>query len=226
MCGKMPADEVLAYFLHACGNRVALASSLGIEDQMLTDMMLKIDPGARIFTIDTGRLFPETYSLIDKTNMNYGIRMEVYFPENRPVEDYVRANGINAFYESMERRKACCRIRKIEPLKRALSTLDAWICGLRQEQSVTRTGVRVVEWDDANGLIKVNPLACFGEREVWEYVRANRVPYNVLHDRGFPSIGCCPCTRAVAPGEDVRSGRWWWENPEHRECGLHKRARG
>lgn len=218
-----PADEILAYFLREYGDRIALASSLGVEDQALTDMILKIDRRARIFTIDTGRLFPETYSLIDKTNMNYGIRMEVYFPENRPVEEYVRTNGINAFYESVERRKECCRIRKIEPLTRALSTLDVWICGLRQEQSVTRTGVQTVEWDEANRLIKVNPLAHVSERDVWEYVKTNHVPCNVLHDRGFPSIGCCPCTRAMAPGDDVRSGRWWWENPEHKECGLHKR---
>ncbi|MDR2679358.1 MAG: phosphoadenylyl-sulfate reductase [Tannerella sp.] len=218
-----PPEEILAYFLRAYGDRIALASSLGLEDQTLTDMILKINPRARIFTIDTGRLFPETYSLIDKTNMTYGIRMEVYFPENKPVEEYVRANGINAFYESVERRKACCRIRKIEPLTRALSTLDAWICGLRQEQSVTRTGIQTVEWDETNRLIKINPLARFSEQDVWEYVKANHAPYNVLHDRGFPSIGCCPCTRAVAPGEDVRSGRWWWENPEHKECGLHKR---
>ncbi|MDR1524396.1 MAG: phosphoadenylyl-sulfate reductase [Tannerella sp.] len=218
-----PADEILAYFLREYGDRIALASSLGVEDQALTDMILKINRRARIFTIDTGRLFPETYSLIDKTNMNYGIRMEVYFPENRPVEEYVRANGINAFYESVERRKECCRIRKIEPLTRALSTIDVWICGLRQEQSVTRTGVQTVEWDEANSLIKVNPLAHFSEQDVWEYIKTNHVPYNVLHDRGFPSIGCCPCTRAVAPGEDVRSGRWWWENPEHKECGLHRR---
>ncbi|MDR2774551.1 MAG: phosphoadenylyl-sulfate reductase [Tannerella sp.] len=220
--GKKP-EEILDYFLHAYGNRIALASSLGLEDQMLTDMMLKTDRSARIFTIDTGRLFPETYSLIDKTNMNYGIRMEIYFPENRPVERYVRANGINAFYESMEKRKECCRIRKIEPLTRALSTLDVWICGLRQEQSVTRTGVQVVEWDETNELVKINPLAYCSEQEVWKYIKTNRVPYNILHDRGFPSIGCCPCTRAVKPGEDIRAGRWWWENPEYKECGLHRR---
>ncbi|MDR1381635.1 MAG: phosphoadenylyl-sulfate reductase [Tannerella sp.] len=215
-------QEILASFLQTYGHRIALASSLGLEDQMLTDMILKIDPGARIFTIDTGRLFPETYSLIDRTNMTYGIRMEVYFPESAPVERYVRTNGINAFYESVEKRRECCRIRKLEPLERALSTLDAWICGLRQDQSVTRTGVQIVEWDDTNGLLKVNPLAHCSEQEVWDYVRTNRVPRNALHDRGYPSIGCCPCTRPVTPGEDVRSGRWWWETPEHRECGLHK----
>ena len=216
-------EEVLAYFLHAYGSRVALASSMGVEDQVLTDMMLKIDPLARIFTIDTGRLFPETYSLIDRTNMHYGIRMEVYFPESGAVERFVQAEGINAFYESVEKRKECCRIRKIAPLKRALSTLDAWICGLRQEQSVTRTGVQVVEWDGTNGLLKINPLARCSEQEVWAYAKSRRTPYSALHDLGYPSIGCCPCTRAVSAGEDIRSGRWWWENPEHRECGLHRR---
>jgi phosphoadenosine phosphosulfate reductase len=149
--------------------------------------------------------------------------MEVYFPESGAVERFVQAEGINAFYESVEKRKECCRIRKIAPLKRALSTLDAWICGLRQEQSVTRTGVQVVEWDEANGLLKINPLARCNEQEVWAYAKSRQVPYNALHDRGYPSIGCCPCTRAVSAGEDIRSGRWWWENPEHKECGLHRR---
>lgn len=216
-------EEILNFFLHTYGNRIALASSLGIEDQMLTDIILKIKKDARIFTIDTGRLFAETYSLIDKTNLKYGIKMEVYFPESKPVEEYVRINGINAFYESIEKRKACCNVRKIKPLLRALSTLDVWICGLRQEQSVTRSGIDVVEWDEANNLIKINPLTHFSEEQVWDYIRKNNVPYNILHDRGFPSIGCQPCTRAVAEGEDIRSGRWWWENPEHKECGLHKR---
>lgn len=222
LSGKSP-EEILTYFLHRYGNRIALASSLGLEDQMLTHIMLNIRKDARIFTIDTGRLFPETYSLIDKTNMKYGFRMEVYFPQSRPVEEYVQANGINAFYESIEKRKACCQVRKIEPLKRALSTLDVWICGLRQEQSVTRTAVQVVEWDEGNNLIKVNPLARFTEQEVWDYIKANRVPYNILHNEGYPSIGCQPCTRAVSEGEDIRAGRWWWENPDHKECGLHRR---
>jgi phosphoadenosine phosphosulfate reductase len=216
-------EEILRYFLHKYGDRIALASSLGLEDQMLTDVLLKIKKEARIFTIDTGRLFPETYSLIDKTNKKYAFKMEIYFPENKPVEDYVGAHGINAFYESVEKRKTCCNVRKIQPLLRALSTLDVWICGLRQEQSVTRTGIKVVEWDEANGLLKINPLARFTEQAVWDYIRKHDVPYNVLHNKGFPSIGCQPCTRAVAQGEDIRSGRWWWENPEHKECGLHKR---
>jgi len=218
-----PPEETLRYFLGRFGNRIAIASSLGPEDQVLTDMLLKINRSARVFTIDTGRLFPETYSLIDKTNLSYGIKMDVYFPEYKMVEEYVNTNGINAFYESMEQRKACCLIRKIEPLRRALSSLDAWICGLRREQSVTRTGVRTVEWDEVNHLLKINPLAGWSEQEVWNHLKNNHIPYNSLHDKGFPSIGCQPCTRAVAAGEDVRAGRWWWENPEHKECGLHRR---
>ncbi|MDR0614303.1 MAG: phosphoadenylyl-sulfate reductase [Dysgonamonadaceae bacterium] len=220
--GKTP-EEILKHLLHRYGKRIALASSLGLEDQVLTDMILKIDRSARIFTIDTGRLFPETYSLIDKTNLKYGIRMEIFFPDSAGVEDYVVRNGINAFYESVEKRKECCRVRKIQPLLRALSTLDVWICGLRQEQSVTRTGVKTVEWDEANSLLKANPLVRWSEQDVWDYIKANHVPYNILHNRNYPSIGCQPCTRAVLGGEDVRAGRWWWENPEHKECGLHRR---
>lgn len=220
--GRSP-EVLLTAFLTRYGKRIALASSMGLEDQVLTDMILKIDPKARIFTIDTGRLFPETYSLIDKTNMQYGVKIEVFFPEHQPVEEYVRMNGINAFYESIEKRKTCCRVRKIEPLLRALSTLDVWICGLRNEQSVTRTGVRMIEWDEANKLIKINPLIHWSEDDVWNYIHQHQVPYNKLHDKGFPSIGCQPCTRAVASGADIRSGRWWWEDPDHKECGLHRR---
>ncbi|MDR2042729.1 MAG: phosphoadenylyl-sulfate reductase [Tannerella sp.] len=216
-----PATEVLSRFLDTYCGRIALASSMGPEDQVLTDMILKIDRNARIFTIDTGRLFPETYSLIDRTNLHYDIRLDVYFPQHVPLEAYVKQHGVNGFYESVEWRKACCGVRKIEPLMRALSALDVWICGLRREQSVTRTGVQTVEWDAAHGLIKLNPLAHWSETDVWDYLRANGVPYNLLHRQGFPSVGCQPCTRAVQPGEDVRAGRWWWEKPEHRECGLH-----
>ncbi|MDR1876169.1 MAG: phosphoadenylyl-sulfate reductase [Flavobacteriaceae bacterium] len=217
------AEEIIAYFLKEYDDRIALASSLGLEDQVLTDMILKISPTARIFTIDTGRLFPETYSLIDKTNMKYNIKIDVYFPNNQSVEKYVKENGVNSFYESIEKRKSCCQIRKIEPLLRSLSQLNVWICGLRQEQSVTRTGVQAIEWDEANKLIKINPLVHWSEQDVWDYINQHQVPYNVLHKKGFPSIGCQPCTRAIAEDEDIRAGRWWWENPEHKECGLHKR---
>lgn len=220
--GKSP-EEVLAFFLNEYKGKIALSSSLSIEDQVLTDLIVKIDKSAQIFTLDTGRLFPETYSLIDKTNMRYDIKLEVLFPDFNQVEKMVKAEGINLFYAGIEQRKTCCRVRKLEPLKRAFEGLDAWICGLRREQSVTRQNVQLVEWDEANSLIKLNPLINFTEQEVWDYIKKNGVPYNKLHDKGFPSIGCQPCTRAIEPGEDIRAGRWWWENPEQKECGLHKR---
>ncbi|MCC8087975.1 MAG: phosphoadenylyl-sulfate reductase [Rikenellaceae bacterium] len=217
------AEEVLEYFLNEYEGRIALSSSLSIEDQVLTDMICRIKPGSRIFTLDTGRLFPETYSLIDKTNMRYGIKIEVFFPDCNSIQKMVNENGINLFYESMEKRKQCCYIRKIEPLKRAFRGLKVWICGLRREQSVTRQDMQVVEWDEGNGLLKLNPLIDWSEQEVWDYIKNNSVPYNKLHENNYPSIGCQPCTRQVQEGEDIRSGRWWWESPEHKECGLHRR---
>lgn len=216
-------EALLGYFLNRYGSRIALSSSLSIEDQVLTDMICRLKPDARIFTLDTGRLFPETYNLIDQTAMHYGIRLEVFFPDCTEVEKLVADCGINGFYESLEKRKRCCRIRKLDPLERALRGLDAWICGLRREQSVTRSEMRAIEWDEAHGLLKINPLINWHEEQVWEYIRRNHVPYNKLHEQGFPSIGCQPCTRAVKPGEDIRAGRWWWESPDHKECGLHLR---
>jgi len=218
-------QEVLQYFLSEYGNEIAFASSLGAEDQVITDMICKIDPKARIFTLDTGRLFPETYTLIDKTNKKYGIKMEIFFPKKTLVEEMVNKHGINLFYDSIELRKMCCDVRKMNPLRRAFIPLKVWICGLRKEQSVTRTDMQVVELDELNNLIKINPLINWSEADVWDYIRENKVPYNVLHDEGFPSIGCQPCTRAIEKGEDVRAGRWWWESPEHKECGLHRRPR-
>ena len=216
-------ETVLSFFRDLFKEKIALSSSLSIEDQALTAMLVGIDKQSKVFTLDTGRLFPETYQLIDKTNQTYQINIEVYFPNNEHVEEMVRTDSINLFYDSIEKRKKCCRIRKIEPLQRAFSSLDAWICGLRREQSVTRKDLQLVEWDEANNLIKINPLINWTEEQVWEYIKKNHVPYNKLHDKGFPSIGCEPCTRAIEPGEDVRAGRWWWEDPEHKECGLHKR---
>ena len=218
---KQP-KEVLAYFLNEYKGEIALASSLGIEDQVLTDMICHIDAGTRIFTLDTGRLFPETYSLIERTNMTYGIRIELFFPDYHQVERMIAAHGVKLFYESIENRRMCCHVRKLEPLKRAFSGLKVWICGLRHEQSVTRTEAHLVEWDEGNKLLKLNPLIDWTEEQTWAYIRQHGVPYNKLHDQGFPSIGCQPCTRAVKPGEDIRAGRWWWEDPEHKECGLHK----
>jgi len=217
------AEETLKQLVETFGSKIAFASSLGAEDQVITHMLAAIDKNVKIFTLDTGRLFPETYQLIDKTNNTYGINIEVYFPDNKQVEDMVAKKGINLFYHSIENRKECCYIRKVVPLKRAFSTLDAWICGLRREQSITRFDNKRVEWDEANKLIKVNPLIDWTEEQVWEYIKRHDIPYNELHDKDYPSIGCQPCTRAVKPGEDVRAGRWWWELPEKRECGLHNR---
>ena len=216
-------EDVLAYFVGEHRGKIALSSSLSIEDQTLTDMIVRKGLDCRIFTLDTGRLFPETYQLIDRTNMTYGIALEVFFPDYKEVQRMVREEGINLFYNSIESRHRCCQIRKLEPLGRAFHGLDAWICGLRREQSVTRKDMQVVEWDDIHGLLKVNPLIAWTEEQVWAYIRKNQVPYNQLHDKSYPSIGCEPCTRAVRPGEDVRAGRWWWENPDHRECGLHQK---
>lgn len=216
-------ETVLEYFLKEYAGRIALASSLGLEDQVLTDMVCKADPSTRIFTLDTGRLFPEAYHLIDRTNDRYRIKMELFFPDCALVQEMVGEHGVNLFYDSIEKRKRCCYVRKLEPLKRAFAGLDVWICGLRRDQSVTRSDMRLVERDEANGLIKLNPLIDWTEGRVRDYIRDNAVPYNKLHDNGFPSIGCQPCTRAVEEGEDIRAGRWWWESPEHKECGLHKR---
>jgi phosphoadenosine phosphosulfate reductase len=216
-------QDIIQRVLTVFGAKIALSSSLGAEDQVLTDMLIKTDPKARIFTLDTGRLFPETYDLIDRTSRKYKTKIEVFFPDHQKIQAMVNSKGINLFYESVENRKECCHLRKIEPLQRAFSALDAWICGLRASQAVTRQNIDVIEWDENNQLVKINPLAKWTEEEVWEYIHSNKVPYNVLHDKGFPSIGCQPCTRAIEPGEDVRAGRWWWENPETKECGLHKR---
>lgn len=221
--GKTP-EEILKYFLEEYRGHIGLASSLGIEDQVLTAMMCKIDSSALIFTLDTGRLFPETYSLIERTNMTYGIKVRLFFPDFREVEKMVSEHGVNLFYESEGNRRMCCHVRKLEPLERAFAGLKVWICGLRREQSVTRTGNQVVEWDEANRMLKVNPLIDWTEEQAWEYIKKQGVPYNALHDKGFPSIGCQPCTRAVKPGEDIRAGRWWWESPDHKECGLHNRG--
>lgn len=216
-------QEVLEYFLKEYEGRIALSSSLSIEDQVLTHMIVQINPKTRIFTLDTGRLFPQTYQLIDSTNLTYNIKIEVFFPDYHEVQKMVKEEGINLFYNSIESRHRCCAIRKLEPLRRAFKGLDVWICGLRHQQSVTRKDMKLVEWDDMHGLIKINPLINWTEDEVREYIHEYHVPYNRLFDKGFPSIGCEPCTRAVKPGDDPRSGRWWWEAPDKRECGLHQK---
>ncbi|NDP42832.1 MAG: phosphoadenylyl-sulfate reductase [Aromatoleum sp.] len=201
----------------------ALASSFGAEDMVLLDVIARHALPISVFTLDTGRLPGETYALIDRTREHYGLTIDVYAPDTRALEAYVRANGVNAFYDSVDLRQRCCAIRKTEPLRRALADKRAWITGMRRAQSVTRRDVALEETDGESGLPKFNPLADWSDGEVWDYIRLHHVPYNPLHDRGYTSIGCAPCTRAIAPGEDVRAGRWWWEQPEHKECGLHRR---
>ena len=217
-------QAAIRWALGTFGRRAALSSSLSLEDQTVTQLMVAADKeDTRVFTLDTGRQFPETYELIDRTEMTYGIRIEVFFPDFQKVQEMVREHGINLFYDSIELRHLCCGIRKIEPLKRALDGVEVWITGLRRSQSVTRAHMQMVEYDADDDVLKLNPLLLWSEQDVKDYVRANAIPYNKLHDQGFPSIGCQPCTRAVRPGEDVRAGRWWWEDPDKRECGLHAR---
>ena len=217
------ATEVLKWAINAYAPKIALASSFGAEDVILIDMMVKINKEkAKIFTLDTGRLNQETYDVMDAIRKKYDIQIEVYFPEQRETEEMVKIKGMNLMYESVENRKLCCEIRKVHPLNRALSKLDGWITGLRREQAITRANIYKLEIDSSHGNIaKINPLADWTNEMIWDYIHKNNVPYNKLHDSGYPSIGCEPCTRAVHSGEDPRAGRWWWENATQKECGLH-----
>lgn len=201
-----------------------LATSFGAEDMVLMDLICKHAPGIDIFTLDTGRLPKETYELMQTLNKHYEKKVDVFFPNTADVELFVTNNGPNAFYDSVELRKQCCGIRKVVPLNRALSGKKAWITGMRRSQSVTRAELPVSEWDDDHGLQKFSPLTDWSNGNVWAYLRANDVPYNKLHDEGYASIGCAPCTRAITMGEDIRAGRWWWEDPENKECGLHVKS--
>jgi phosphoadenosine phosphosulfate reductase len=201
-----------------------LATSFGAEDMVLMDLICKHAPGIDIFTLDTGRLPKETYELMQTLNKHYDKKVDVFFPNTADVELFVTNNGPNAFYDSIELRKQCCGIRKVVPLNRALSGKKAWITGMRRSQSVTRAELPVSEWDDDHGLQKFSPLTDWSNGNVWAYLRANDVPYNKLHDEGYASIGCAPCTRAITMGEDIRAGRWWWEDPENKECGLHVKS--
>ncbi len=210
----------LAY--DAFASKVSFATSLGEEDQVITDMIAKTAPGIGIFTLDTGRLFAETYELMAKNQKKYSkLNFKIYYPDTKRVEEMVRTKGINLFYESIENRKLCCQIRKVEPLQRALANADAWMVGLRRGQAVTRAGLEPVQWDEANKKIKFNPLYNWPLEQVRDYIKKNNVDINPLHAQGFISIGCASCTRAIKPGEDIRAGRWWWEVPEQKECGLH-----
>jgi phosphoadenosine phosphosulfate reductase len=198
-----------------------LASSFGVEDMVLTDLIDRHSLNIGIFTLDTGRLHEETYRLMQKVRQRYRTPVVAYAPDRAAVEGYVASHGPNGFYESIALRQACCHIRKVEPLRRALAGKKGWITGLRRQQSLTRRDLPFVEWDAENGLQKYSPLAAWTTDQVWNYVRAHDVPYNKLHEQGYASIGCAPCTRAITVGEDIRAGRWWWEDPETKECGLH-----
>ncbi len=219
----LTAFEILEKALSLFSKKIVFATSLGAEDQVITFMLSKIDRSTAILTLDTGRVFPETYDLLHRTINRYGVEIKSYFPDTNKVEEMVNSKGINLFYESIENRKLCCHVRKIAPLQRGLKGMDAWITGLRREQSVTRNGLKIVEWDAGNGLIKINPLLEWSEEQVWDFIKTNDIPFNKLHEQGFPSIGCQPCTRAIEKGEDLRAGRWWWEMPDSKECGLHGR---
>ncbi|MGH7773314.1 MAG: phosphoadenylyl-sulfate reductase [Candidatus Binatia bacterium] len=222
----LAAPELLQWAFETFHPRIALASSFQAEESVLIDMIHRLQGSDfRVFTLDTGRLNQETYDCMDAIRERYGVRVEVFFPDAGRVEGMVHEHGLNLFYRSVEFRKLCCGIRKVEPLKRALKELNAWMTGLRREQAITRGDVRKVEIDkDHGGIIKINPLADWNHKQVWDYIRENNLPYNKLHDLGYPSIGCAPCTRAIQPGEDIRAGRWWWENPETKECGLHTKG--
>jgi phosphoadenosine phosphosulfate reductase len=218
--------EIVTWALERFSPRIGLACSFQAEESVLIDLMHRVrGDDFRLFTLDTGRLNQETYDCMDAIRERYGVQIEVFFPEAMGVEKMVRENGLNLFYNSVELRKLCCGVRKVEPLNRALKDLDAWVTGLRREQAVTRVDVRKVELDKDHGdIVKINPLVDWRYDDVWEYIRKNNLPYNRLHKQGYPSIGCAPCTRAVKPGEDLRAGRWWWENPDTKECGLHLNA--
>ncbi|NIQ01101.1 MAG: phosphoadenylyl-sulfate reductase [Nitrospinaceae bacterium] len=224
-CEAKTAQDILEWSFNQYGTRVAIASSFGMEDMVLIDMASRISDRFTVFTLDTGRLPEETYQTMDRVRSHYGIAIRSYFPNSEAVERLEREKGFYSFKESLENRKECCAIRKVEPLKRALAELDAWVTGIRREQSVTRADFPKVSEDaDHPPLIKINPLADWTLAQVKEYIEQNKVFINPLHKKNYPSIGCAPCTRPIQEGEDIRAGRWWWENPDHKECGLHRPA--
>ncbi len=214
-------DEMLKYLSDTFKDEVTFSSSFSNEDQLIADKILRNNLPINIFTLDTGRLFPETYSLWNATNEKYNTHIKAFYPDHSSLENFVEEKGPNSFYESVENRKGCCYIRKVEPLKRALKGNSVWITGLRAEHSIDRNNMPQVEWDETNNVIKYHPLLHWTFEEVKQYICENKIPYNSLHDKGFVSIGCAPCTRAIKPGEDFRAGRWWWEDATKKECGLH-----
>jgi len=217
----LDAQQIIQYLSDRYGEKAVFSTSFGIEDQVITHMLAESQAKTSIFTLETGRLFPETYYVWNRTLERYKLPIKAYYPNTTAVEHMVTEKGPSSFYESVENRKECCYIRKIEPLKRAIQGYEVWITGIRAEQSPNREDMDFVEWDDANSIIKVHPLFHWTLADVEDFLKRNNVPYNPLHDKGFPSIGCQPCTRAIRPGEDFRAGRWWWEDRSKKECGLH-----
>lgn len=218
----LEAGEIIAWVVSEFGDQLTFACSFGAEDLVVLDLLLQVDRQASVFLLDTGRLHQETYDVITKVRDHYDRTFTVYVPQTEALEQLLNEEGPNSFYRSRDARKACCRVRKVEPLARALVGKDAWLTGLRREQSVTRTTLPIIEIDASHGgMLKINPLAAWSEEQVWTYIWKHDLPYNNLHEQGYPSIGCAPCTRAIKPEEDIRAGRWWWEEAEHKECGLH-----
>ena len=222
LAGKTEAES-LAVLAELYSGEIVFSTSLGYEDQVITDLILSNKLDIKIFTLDTGRLFNETYMTLQKTNNRYDTKIEVMFPQTTAVENLLSTKGPLSFYDSIENRKECCAIRKVEPLNRALKGQKIWITGIRAEQSGNRQDMAQLEWDEAHQLFKFHPLLHWSLQQVKEYLKINNVPYNPLHDKGFVSIGCAPCTRAIMEGEDFRAGRWWWEDESKKECGLHAR---
>jgi adenylylsulfate reductase, thioredoxin dependent len=213
--------EILHLLVQKYPNEVVFSTSFGMEDQVITDFILRNKIPVKIFTLDTGRLFYETYTTWENTNSFYHTRITPYYPNAQAIEEYVQENGINAFYDSVPLRQQCCYIRKVEPLKRALAGNKVWITGLRSEQSPNREKMPMIEWDESNSIIKFHLILHWTTEEVLSFLRKKGIPYNPLHDKGYPSIGCAPCTRPIKQGEDFRAGRWWWESKTNKECGLH-----
>ena len=215
-------DEALQWVSDNLHPKVAKASSFGAEDAVIIDIMIKINPKFRFFTLDTGRLPQETYDIMDIVRKKYNISIEVLFPDSKEVEDMVRTKGVNLFYESIDNRKLCCEIRKVHPMNKMLNTLDGWITGLRRDQTKIRENATMFQLDHGhNDILKINPIIDWTWEQIQEYIKNNNLSYNSLLDKGYSSIGCEPCTRSIKPGEDLRAGRWWWEQGEHKECGLH-----
>ena len=213
--------ELLEFVLDRHPGKVAFSTSLSAEDQVISHLLSEIKKPLKVFTLDTGRMFQETYDLLSITRQRYDQPISTVFPDTNAIEQMVDEKGINLFYDSIENRKQCCHLRKIVPFNRTMEGMEIWITGQRREQSITREETGLIQWDEDLLMIKLSPLIDWSDKQVWDFIHKYKVPYNTLHDKGFPSIGCLPCTRAIQPGEDIRAGRWWWENPEFKGCGLH-----